>query len=202
MTRITDVFYGTRTTNLLLRKFWQPSTGLYPTDTTEGLVYIAEDAGTVGSETFSIGSMIVYKISLGSPSVAEWITVSGGAVVGGGGGVTDAPQVLKTAITIADDGVFTIGDPVLANSIVISISVNVSTAFVGTSLPPVPTLTVGNVTTPNGVSDTLHADLKTTGLYFKRAYFDVLTQGQINGTLDIDGSAVGAADILIEYYAV
>jgi len=58
---ISDFIYGDGSTNLLLRKPWNPSSGAFPTDTSEGFVYVAEDDGTVNTETFVTGDSILYK---------------------------------------------------------------------------------------------------------------------------------------------
>jgi len=79
MTDITDVFYGLNTTNLLLRKPWLPSSMLYPVDTTEGFLFIAEDDGTITEDgkDFVTGDVIIYKDG-------GWAKISGS---GGGAGV-------------------------------------------------------------------------------------------------------------------
>jgi len=71
MTRISDIFYGDNTTNIILKKEWLPSTGLYPTDTTEGIMYIAADDGNVSGTDFSEDDVIIYKDS-------EWVAIGGG----------------------------------------------------------------------------------------------------------------------------
>ncbi len=80
MTSINDIYYGQNTTNVIFKKTWSPSTGLYPTDMTEGIMYIAEDDGTVGVENYVTDDAIFYKdtswIRLGSADSGSPVAVS------------------------------------------------------------------------------------------------------------------------------
>ncbi len=93
MTRISDIFYGDNTTKLILKKEWLPSTGLYPTDTTEGIVYIAADDGSVSGESFSEDDLIIYKDS-------EWVAVGSGGSGGAGVVVSDTAPTSPTEGTL------------------------------------------------------------------------------------------------------
>lgn len=57
---IKDYIYGTNTSRVLLKDTWAPSSGNFPTDTTEGIIYVADDAGTVSSQEFVAGDAIMY----------------------------------------------------------------------------------------------------------------------------------------------
>lgn len=81
MIKINDVFYGNNTSDLLLRKSWAPSSGLYPTDITEGIAYIADDSGVVSGVSYSTNDIIVYKdggwvSSSSGMTMGDWILLS------------------------------------------------------------------------------------------------------------------------------
>jgi hypothetical protein len=72
MTRISEIFYGVNTNNVLLKKSWDPeATGQYPPDATEGIIYVSDTNGTVDGIDFKEDDLIIYKDS-------EWIPISSG----------------------------------------------------------------------------------------------------------------------------
>ncbi len=73
---VADLIFGEGSTNIILKKPWSPSTGLFPTSFSEGFVYIAEDDGVVNAEEFTEGDSIIYKDG-------AWIRF--GSASGGGG---------------------------------------------------------------------------------------------------------------------
>ena len=104
MTRFSDIFYGVDSNNIILRKPWNPSTGQFPADSTDGIIYIAADDGVVNGLTITQNSLIIFQ-------EGNWVVVSGGS---GGGGTTevvvsDSPPSNPTEGTLwwnssADDG--------------------------------------------------------------------------------------------------
>lgn len=96
MTRISDIFYGQDTNNVLLRKSWDPAlTGAYPSDTTEGILYISESDGTVGGVDYKENATIIYKDN-------GWVAIGSG---GSGSGsseviVSDTPPSSPSAGTL------------------------------------------------------------------------------------------------------
>lgn len=56
---VSEVFYGEGARSLITKK-WLPSLAAYPTDTTKGVIWIAQDAGSIGLEDFIAGDSVHY----------------------------------------------------------------------------------------------------------------------------------------------
>ena len=82
MPNISDIFYGTNTANVILRQSWLPSTGLYPVDTTPGVIYVADDTGVVNGVVYFQDDSIMYKPSYSSPPTSPWVSLGSTTVNG------------------------------------------------------------------------------------------------------------------------
>lgn len=91
---------------------------------------------------------------------------------------------------------FNIAGTVPANARVLGVTVSVTQAFNGTA----PTLIVGDAGDTDRFMPAAEIDLKTVGTYYAKVSHLYSVETQITGTYVADGSAAGAANILVEYY--
>lgn len=99
---ISEIFYGVNTKDLVTQE-WLPSSGLYPTDTTEGIIHIAQDAGTVSGTEYAIGDSVHYVNGswLRFNSSAQALSGTNYDVVFGTGTAAENATELQTKYTTA-----------------------------------------------------------------------------------------------------
>jgi len=152
---------------------------------TEGMTISVTDALTGGTDEYLADHRYLWDED-GSTWIDVWPAASVSAVV----------KTNRATLAFDTSSPLNIGGQVPANSIVTKVTVNVTTAFDGTTES---TLEVGESGDTGSIASTDEVDLATVGVYVIDAYKLYAAQTQVIGTYVQDAATQGAASILMEY---